>query len=87
VKVVGGVFVRFSCAASPKPIILADPTKIADDLKLVTVMIVFSEKNSLDGVLIGDSFANHTAAFLDVLARCQFIHSLIQQQADIYLGL
>jgi hypothetical protein len=50
-------------------------------------MIVFSEKNSLDGVLIGDSFANHTAAFLDVLARCQFIHSLIQQQADIYLGL
>ena len=27
------------------------------------------EKDSLDGVLIGDSFANHTAAFLDVLAK------------------
>jgi len=27
------------------------------------------EKDTLDGVLIGDSFANHTAAFLDVLAK------------------
>ena len=27
------------------------------------------EKDSLNGVLIGDSFANHTAAFLDVLAK------------------
>lgn len=27
------------------------------------------EKDTLDGLLIGDSFANHTAAFLDVLAK------------------
>lgn len=27
------------------------------------------KKDTLDGVLIGDSFANHTAAFLDVLAK------------------
>ncbi len=27
------------------------------------------KKNKLDGMLIGDSFANHTAAFLDVLAK------------------
>jgi peptidoglycan/LPS O-acetylase OafA/YrhL len=27
------------------------------------------KKDSLDGVLIGDSYANHTAAFLDVLAK------------------
>jgi peptidoglycan/LPS O-acetylase OafA/YrhL len=27
------------------------------------------KKDSLDGMLIGDSFANHTAAFLDVLAK------------------
>lgn len=27
------------------------------------------KKDSLDGVLIGDSFANHTAAFIDVLAK------------------
>lgn len=27
------------------------------------------KKDSLDGLLIGDSFANHTAAFLDVLAK------------------
>lgn len=33
------------------------------------------KKDTLDGVLIGDSFANHTAAFLDVLAK----------DADLYL--
>lgn len=27
------------------------------------------KKDSLDGILIGDSFANHTASFLDVLAK------------------
>jgi peptidoglycan/LPS O-acetylase OafA/YrhL len=27
------------------------------------------KKDSLDGVLLGDSFANHTAAFLDILAK------------------
>jgi peptidoglycan/LPS O-acetylase OafA/YrhL len=27
------------------------------------------KKDSLDGVLIGDSYANHTAAFLDILAK------------------
>ncbi|MFA9192158.1 acyltransferase family protein [Flavobacterium sp. FZUC8N2.13] len=33
------------------------------------------KKDSLDGMLIGDSFANHTAAFLDVLAK----------DADLYI--
>ncbi|MEP5339580.1 MAG: acyltransferase family protein [Algibacter sp.] len=33
------------------------------------------KKDTLDGVLIGDSFANHTAAFLDVLAK----------DADLYI--
>ena len=33
------------------------------------------KKDSLDGVLIGDSFGNHTAAFLDILAK----------DADLYI--